>query len=63
MNEREKSGSVRNDLIDTLINLKNEDETKHLSATNVGNFIFFVSISFDYHPTAKNFHLQFSKGM
>lgn len=36
MSEREQSGTVRNDLIDTLINLKNEDKSKHLSATNVG---------------------------
>lgn len=40
MGDREKSGSVRNDLIDTLISLKNEDKTEHLSATNVGKASF-----------------------
>ncbi|KAJ6633076.1 putative cytochrome P450 6g2 [Pseudolycoriella hygida] len=33
--EREKSKAVRNDLIDTLINLKNEDKFKQLSASDL----------------------------
>ncbi|XP_037043595.1 probable cytochrome P450 6g2 [Bradysia coprophila] len=33
--ERERTGSVRNDLIDTLITLKNEDKSKNLTATNI----------------------------
>lgn len=35
MGEREKSGFVRNDLIDTLISLKNEDKSETLTATNI----------------------------
>lgn len=38
MDEREKSQSIRNDLIDTLISLRNEDKSEHSSATNVGNY-------------------------
>ncbi len=42
MDEREKSGAIRNDLIDALISLKNEDKSKHLSATNVGNDSLYI---------------------
>ncbi|KAJ6641325.1 putative cytochrome P450 6g2 [Pseudolycoriella hygida] len=42
--EREKSKAVRNDLIDTLISLKKEDKSEHLSATNV------AEISYDPYP-------------
>ncbi len=35
--ERELSGLVRHDLIDTLIDLKKEDMSKRFSTTNVGN--------------------------
>lgn len=36
MNEREKSGARRNDLIDTLLELKTEDKNKVFSNTDVG---------------------------
>lgn len=39
ISEREKTGATRNDLIDTLIILKNEDKAKHSSVTDVGNML------------------------
>lgn len=36
MDEREKSGVNRNDLIDTLIELRNEDKDKKFSTENIG---------------------------
>lgn len=36
MNEREKSGKTRQDLIDTLITLRNEDKAK--TKSNIGRF-------------------------
>lgn len=58
MGEREKSGNVRNDLIDTLISLKNEDKSQHLSATNVGN-CSSLTYSFRFDDKNKIFLLVF----
>lgn len=44
MDEREKSGISRNDLVDTLVNLKNEDMSKDESATDIGIKIFPFSL-------------------
>lgn len=36
MDEREKNGKIRNDLIDTLVTLRNEDKHKPFSTSEVG---------------------------
>lgn len=36
MDEREKAGTIRNDLIDTLVSLRNEDKNKIFSTSEVG---------------------------
>lgn len=38
INEREQSGIIRNDFIDTLVTLKNEDKNKIESDYNAGNY-------------------------
>lgn len=38
MDEREKNGNVRNDLIDTLVCLRNEDKHKNAGTADFGKF-------------------------
>lgn len=39
MDERVKSGEVRNDLIDALLTLREEDKDKPFSYKNIGNYM------------------------
>lgn len=48
MSEREKSGNVRQDLIDTLITLKNEDMGKTQTAeSNIGRLDLLIKENFN----------------
>lgn len=39
MDQRAKSGTKRNDLIDTLLNLREEDKDKPFSYTNISKYL------------------------
>lgn len=49
MDSRAKSGEVRNDLIDALLTLREEDKDKPFSYTNVGKSLQEVHIQKDQH--------------
>lgn len=49
MNERAKSGEVRNDLIDALLALREEDKDKPFSYTNIGMCVWHVFDMCSYH--------------
>lgn len=46
MDEREKSGAQNNDLIDSLVVLRNEDKDKTFSTTNMGIVNIFIVFMF-----------------
>lgn len=46
MKEREQSGIIKHDLIDTLITLKNEDKDKMASKYNAGNSFAYIDLFF-----------------
>lgn len=48
INERERSGAKRNDLIDTLVELRTEDKNKVFNGTDVGlSFLFKINFDFE----------------
>lgn len=60
MSEREKSGNTRQDLIDTLITLRNEDKGMAQNAkSNIGRLELLITKYHVTHLTFKSFRVMF----